>query len=84
MKEKGAENAETENTYEVSKNRAEKVGSSKGLIKLMKPDRLSKKKRQSTNHQHQGFLKGAPTHLADKKDVMNHSPLTNWRVCSPQ
>ena len=37
MKEKGAVNAETENTYEVSKNRAEKVGSSKGLIKLINP-----------------------------------------------
>ena len=47
-------------------------------------DRLIKKKRQSTNHQHQGFLKGETTHLADKRNIMNHSSLTNWRVCSPQ
>ena len=47
-------------------------------------DRLIKKKRQSTNHQHQGFLKGETTHLAGKEDIMNHSSLTNWRVCSPQ
>ena len=53
-----------------------------------KPDkpleRLIKKKRQSTNHQHRGFLKGETTHFADKKDTMNHSSLTNWRVCAPQ
>ena len=47
-------------------------------------ERLIKTKRQSSNHQHQGFLKGETTHLADKKDTMNHSSLTNWRVCSPQ
>ena len=47
-------------------------------------ERLIKKKRQSTNHQHQGFLKGETTHLADKKDIMNHSSLTNCRVCSSQ
>ena len=46
--------------------------------------RLIKRKRQSSNHQHQGFLKGETTHLADKKNIMNHSSLTNWRVCSPQ
>ena len=53
-----------------------------------KPDkpleRLIKKKRQSTNHQHRGFLKGETTHFADKKDIMNHSLLINWRVCAPQ
>ena len=47
-------------------------------------ERLIKKMRQSTNHQHQGFLKGEKTHLADKKDIMNHSSLTNWRLCWPQ
>jgi len=47
-------------------------------------ERLIKKKRQSTNHQYQGFLKGEMTHLADKKDIMNHSSLTNWRVCWPR
>ena len=47
-------------------------------------ERLIKTKRQSSNHQHQGFLKGETTHLADKKDTMNHSSLTNWRVCSLQ
>ena len=47
-------------------------------------ERLIKKKRQRTNHQHRGVLKGETTHLADKKDIMNHSSLTNWRVCSPQ
>ena len=47
-------------------------------------ERLIKRKRQSSNHQHQGFLKGETTHLADKKDTMNHSSLTNWRVCSLQ
>ena len=47
-------------------------------------ERLIKRKRQSSNHQHQGFLKGETTHLADKKDIMNHSSLTNWRVCSSQ
>ena len=47
-------------------------------------ERLIKKKRQSTNHQHRGVLKGETTHLAGKEDIMNHSSLTNWRVCSPQ
>ena len=47
-------------------------------------ERLIKRKKQSTNPQHQGFLKGETIHLADKKDIMNHSSLTNWRVCSSQ
>ena len=46
-------------------------------------ERLIKKKRQSTNHQHQGFLKGETTHLAEKKDIMNHSSLTNRRFYWP-
>ena len=53
--------------------------------KTNKPlERLIKKKRQSTNHQYQGFLKTETTHLADNTDIMNHSSLTNWRVCWPQ
>ena len=52
-----------------------------------KPDkplgRLVKKKRQSTNHQYQGSLKGGTTHLTEKKDGMNHSSLTNRRVYGP-
>ena len=52
-----------------------------------KPDkplgRLVKKKRQSTNHQYQGSLKGGTTHLTEKKDSMNHSSLTNRRVYGP-
>ena len=50
-----------------------------------KPDKPVKRliKRQSTN-ECQGFLKGETTHLADKKDIMNHSSLTNCRVCSSQ
>ena len=84
-KKERAENKETESKYEVSLKRKPKVGTLKGMIKTDKPlERLIKKKRQSTNHQHRGFLKGETTHLADKKDIMNHSSLTNWRVCSSQ
>ena len=47
-------------------------------------ERLIQRKRQSSNHQYQGFLKGETTHLACKKNIMNQSSLTSWRVCLPQ
>ena len=55
----------------------------KGLINLINPKRLIEKKRQITNHQYQGFVKGGITHLTEKKDIMNHSSLTNRRVYWP-
>ena len=78
---KRAENKETESKYEVSLKRKPKVGTLKGMIKLINPQRDLLR---CTNHQHQGFLKGETTHLADKRDIMNHSSLTIWRVCSSQ
>ena len=84
MGKKGAENKETESKCENFKNKA-KSWLFERTDKTDKPlERLIKKKTQSTNHQYQGFLKEETTHLADKKDIMNHSSLTDWRVCWPQ
>ena len=85
MGKKAAENKETEIKYEFFFLNKAKSWLFERTDKPDKPlKRLIKKKRQSTNHERRGFLKGETTHLADKKDIMNHSSLTNWRVCSPQ
>lgn len=73
MEEKGAQNKEIENKYEIKK----KINKAKSWFfertdKIDKPlERLIKKKRQSTNYQYQVFFKG---------DIMNPFTLTNWKV----
>ena len=76
MDEKGAESKEPVSTFEFKKKNA-KSWLFERIDKNDKPlEKLIKKKRQSTNHQYQGFLKGETTHLADKKDIMNHTQFT--------